>query len=389
MKRNVQGRAVNIDWNYCFICQRKQKTDITNTHETLRTVASNITEFRNLGELVLEWDAITEIVDENGNRVHTTLYKSLKTNNACFHRNCGTKYNKQKLERLTKKRAEQPSPSVRRSSVEKRDFAALFCAICNQTDSPENLHARGSFRATKRNVNAKHNKEVTENWKSMALKVGNETLLNHLSTGDASSNELYYHAECNKSFWNQCIKIDKENSSHDIEMKWRRAQAYESIVSFVLEQEAIEPGSTFVVKDLNELYIENLKSFGIEEKAQSTRFTQRLLNSIPNLVSSTVNTSTVVLFGDKVDQLIADYVKSPDEFYAALRKVVHPIRSEIIQQDNKFTGSFDSLSQVQSVPKTVLALTSALTDGEMTSSDQPSQEAFSCPNNCITDEYAI
>ena len=211
----------------------------------------------------------------------------------------------------------------------------------------------------------------------MALKVGNETLLNHLSTGDASSNELYYHAECNKSLWNQCIKIDKENSSHDIEMKWRRMQVYESIVSFVLEQEAIEPGSTFVVKDLNEQYIENLKSFGIEEKAQSTRFTQRLLNSIPNLISSTVNTSTVVLFGDKVDQLIVDYVKSPDEFYAALRKVVHPIRSEIIQQDNKFTGSFDCLSQVQSVPKTVLALTSALIDGEMTSSDQHSQEALS------------
>ena len=51
-------------------------------------------------------------------------------------------------------------------------------------------------------------------------------------------------------------------------------QAYEGIVSFVLEREAIEPGCTFVVKDLNELYIENLKSFGIEEKVQTTRFTQ-------------------------------------------------------------------------------------------------------------------
>ena len=56
-------------------------------------------------------------------------------------------------------------------------------------------------------------------------------------------------------------------------MKWRRVQAYESSVSFVLEQEAIEPGSTFVVKDLNKLYIENLIFFGIEENAQTTRFT--------------------------------------------------------------------------------------------------------------------
>lgn len=162
--------------------------------------------------------------------------------------------------------AERPSPSVTRSAVEKRDFAAFFCAICNEKDSPENLHASGSFHATKRNVNAKHNEKATENWKSMALKAGNEVLLSNLSSGDASSNELYYYAECNMSLWNECIKIDKENSSHDIETKWRRAQAFESIKSFVLEQEADEPSSTFLVKDLNELNIENLKSFGIEEK---------------------------------------------------------------------------------------------------------------------------
>ena len=127
-------------------------------------------------------------------------------------------------------------------------------------------------------------------------------------------------------------------------MKWRRGQTYESIVSFVLEQEAIEPHSTFVVKDLNELTI--YQKFDIEEKAQTTRFTERLLNSIPNLVRSTVNKNTVVLFGDKVDEFIVDYVTSLDEFYAALRKVVHPSRLEIIQEDSKFTGSFDSMSQV-------------------------------------------
>ena len=148
-------------------------------------------------------------------------------------------------------------------------------------------------------------------------------------------------------------------------MKWRRAQAYESIVSFVLEQEAIETGSTFVVEYLNELYIENLKSFGIEEKAQTTWFPQRLLNSIPSLVNSTVNKNTVVLFGDKVDELIVDYVKSPHEIYAAPGKSVHSIRLEIIQQHNKFTVSFDTMSQVQSVPKTVLAVASALIDREL------------------------
>ena len=182
--------------------------------------------------------------------------------------------------------------------------------------------------------------------------MGNETLLNHLSTGDASSDNLDYHEKCNKYLWSQCIKIDKDGSCHNIEMNGRRVQVYESIVSFVLGQEAIEPGSICGVKGLNELYVKNLTSFGIEEEGQTTKFTQRLLTSIPNLVSSTVNKNTAVFFGDKVDELIVDFAKSPDEFFAALQKVMHPNGWEIVQQDNKFTGSFDSLRQVQSVLRT-------------------------------------
>ena len=145
----------------------------------------------------------------------------------------------------------------------------------------------------------------------------------------------------------------------------------------MLEQETVEPGTTFVAKDLNELYVENLKSFGIKEKTQTTRFTGQLLASIPNLLRSTVNKNTLVLFDDKVQKLIVNYVQSSDVFYVVLQKVVHRIRSDIIKQENKFNGSFSNSSQVQSVPKTILALTSALIDGEMTSSNHPSQEALS------------
>ena len=58
--------------------------------------------------------------------------------------------------------AEKPSLSVRSSSFRTRDFAAFFCAICNQTDSAKNLYPSDSFHATKWNGNVEHNKEVTE-----------------------------------------------------------------------------------------------------------------------------------------------------------------------------------------------------------------------------------
>ena len=383
MKRNSDGLPVHITWKHCFICQKTGKKDLTGSDDTLQTLANFITEFRNLGQIEeLVWDAINTVVDDKGNRSSApTLYHSLKKNSACFHRSCGSNYNKQKLDRLKKKlndeKQQSTSAPTTRLSIEKKDFASNFCAICNQEDVPENLHARGTFHASKRKPDSKQNQTATKNWKEMALKAGNDVLLNHIIIGDSSSSELFYHKKCNDDLYNECIRIDKDNNGREIEMKWRKAQAFESVVSFILGQEAVEPGSIFLVMDLNKLYIENLKSFGITEQTQTTRFKERLLCSIPNLVARIVNKNTVVLFDEKVHELIVEYVKNPDEFYAALRKVVQPIRADIMKQENKFTGTFNSSSQVQAVPKTVLALTSALIDDEMTSSNQPSQEALS------------
>ena len=67
MKRKANGCST-FDWKHCFICQKKHKRDITDTDDTLKTVASNITEYRNLGRLDLAWTVITEVVDENGNQ---------------------------------------------------------------------------------------------------------------------------------------------------------------------------------------------------------------------------------------------------------------------------------------------------------------------------------
>ena len=42
------------------LAKKRQKKDITDTDDTLKTVANNITEYRNLGKLDLDyWNAIT------------------------------------------------------------------------------------------------------------------------------------------------------------------------------------------------------------------------------------------------------------------------------------------------------------------------------------------
>ena len=81
MKRKAKEYPLHIDCKYCFICQNRQKKDITDTDDALKTVANNIIEYKNLGELDRDWNAITETVDENGNRTNSsTFYESLKKN---------------------------------------------------------------------------------------------------------------------------------------------------------------------------------------------------------------------------------------------------------------------------------------------------------------------
>ena len=159
MKRNNSGHK-NIDWKYCFICQNKRVPPDNTTDDSLRKLCENLTQFRNLGELDLEWESLAPVMNADGT---PDLYASMK-DKARFHRSCTKKYDKQKMDRIHAKRkrnkdTQQPGPSVvTRSSVdEPRSRGASFCAICGDVDKEENLHAAGTFHASLKEVDIPHN----------------------------------------------------------------------------------------------------------------------------------------------------------------------------------------------------------------------------------------
>ena len=135
---------------------------------------------------------------------------------------------------------------------------------------------------------------------------------------------------------NECERIDDENDQQFMEKKWKKAEAFDKVLNYVIETETDAPGSSFVVQELNDMYINDLKIYGINEKLQTTRFTERLVNSIPTLYSETIDRKTRVLFDYKVKEFITDYVKSPDELFSSLRNMVSPIRKEMTKQCNEF-----------------------------------------------------
>ena len=96
----------------------------------------------------------------------------------------------------------------------------------------------------------------------MALKLNKVYLLNLLSSGDIACNELWYHNDCNVSLWKEYNEIDAKKKRSDID--WKKAQAFHSVVTHVIEKMADDPDVSLPVKELNILYTENLKELGID-----------------------------------------------------------------------------------------------------------------------------
>ena len=81
------------------------------------------------------------------------------------------------------------------------------------------------------------------------------------------------------------------------------------------------------------------------------------------------------MFDQQVDLLIRDYVETPDEFCASLRKLVNPIRKAIFNINNNFDGHFDPGCQFNLVPEHLFLLVSSLIDGTY-DTNEFSQEAM-------------
>ena len=203
----------------------------------------------------------------------------------------------------------------------------------------------------------------------MALNSANPSLLALISTGDLAANKIFYHASCYKSMQYKSDKFKCDKSSTDWNAEWKKAEELDRVVSYIIEHEEFNPGSVYVVKDIDQKYIEYLSESGILEQPNTTRctkkkdinkkyieylsesgileqpdatiFTKKLLLALPNLCSKIINKKSVVLFSDTVVTLVKDYIESLDDFFIALRKIVIPIRRELFEQENNFSDKLN------------------------------------------------
>ena len=164
---------------------------------------------------------------------------------------------------------------------------------------------------------------------------------------------------------NKYNRINAGTSSKEFDIQWMKARAFNCVVDYILSEEDANPGSVFKVIELERNYIQQLDEYIIHEASHSTRFCERLLSNIDNLQSIIIDGKLSVTFTKNIEGVVKDHVQSPDSFLSLVRKVVIPIRKQMFEINNTFTGQYNDNSQVDSVPKQLLLLMSMLINGNV------------------------
>ena len=76
-----------------------------------------------------------------------------------------------------------------------------ICIICGEHDAIENVHAVGAFYASKSKLNSEHVIKLINNWRDIAVYIGDNALINRLIIGDLGANSSFYHKRCSTNLY--------------------------------------------------------------------------------------------------------------------------------------------------------------------------------------------
>ena len=127
----------------------------------------------------------------------------------------------------------------------------------------------------------------------MVPKTGNSSFFSLLFQGDLASNEIYYHHKYYNNIVRGCektVRSEDSNSAFRVH-KHLKAVVFDSDLIMYFKKD--RPSRLFLLfKELSEMYNEELKIQGINKKVSTSRFTERLVGSTPNLYSEALRCKT-------------------------------------------------------------------------------------------------
>ena len=206
-----------IEWEECCVCDGKEKDDLRSTTKGIVTLAVQFVEFQRNGLLPFDPGKITTnyVVGEDGTE-HPDFERVMLRKSAKYHHNCHIRYSPYNLPRK-KKSLRSKNKKLKWGNLvpfyvhlwvqiaRASSISAIpnpIGIICGEHDAIENVHAAGAFHASKSKLNSEHVMKLTNNWRDIAVYIGDNALVNRLMIGDLGANSSFYHKRCSTNLYN-------------------------------------------------------------------------------------------------------------------------------------------------------------------------------------------
>ena len=212
---------------------------------------------------------------------------------AKYHHNCHIRYSPYNLARKKKSlRSKNKKAEVGQSSAFLRSFMGsnsrassnsairnLICIICGEHDAM--VHAAGAFHASKSKLNREHVMKLTNNWRDVAVYIGDNALVNRLMIGDLGANSSLYHKRCSANLYSRFTKKQKEEWKGKIDTDHAKAAAWDKVIAVMNETLPSVAKEGFDLLELENMYLDYLSEFEILIESHITRFGENLIERAP------------------------------------------------------------------------------------------------------------
>lgn len=372
---------MSLSWNLCIICQKATCEELrcpSRSHGATLDVKSIYSLFLQNASDFSDIDALpTNLSLPQDIDVDVLVKKEASWHKSCHLQFSTSKLNKAKHRstRLRKREQEEEDKSeeVRPSKTRRSSHKKEHCILCGEGEG-EQLH-----EVTMLATNDKLRNMITD--------LQDETLLPRISGVDLIAAEAKYHLKCLTDLRNRHRKhiTKKRQESFGQEEKIKESQAYVELVEHIKKSVA-DDKLIFRLSELHSLYLDRLKTLGVNKEINKTRLKVSLLETFPEAQEQSDGKSVIIVFKRAIQRLIKDGVLERDysEDASILAKASSIIRKDIFGHDKfKFTGQFSEDCQESSVPASLKSLVSMLLYG-VNIENADAQESQPCLTVCQT-----
>ena len=105
--------------------------------------------------------------------------------------------------------------------------------------------------------------KLKNNWRDIAVCIGDKALVNRLMIGDLGANSLLYHIRCSTNLYNRFTKKQKEECKGKIDTDHPKAAAWDKVIVFMNETFPSVAKEGFDLHELEDIYLDYLSEYEI------------------------------------------------------------------------------------------------------------------------------